>query len=162
MSLGADESARGDGRRPVRVKLIRRALKWYRSFRDRGVLFDMSTPIRTHRDLLIWQKGMALVDLVERLVATLPESELRLLADQLVRAVRSVPANIAEGHGRHTPAEFARFLTIAHASLSDVDTHLEIARRRGYLDEPSWANLDASVQELGRMIRSFRAALRRR
>ena len=122
----------------------------------------MSTPIRSHRDLLIWQKGMHLVDVVDGIVRGLPEHERHLLIDQLVRAVRSVPANIAEGHGRYAPADFARFLTIAHASLSQVDTHLEIARRRGYLGEAAWAEVDALVQELGRMIRSFRAALRRR
>ena len=122
----------------------------------------MSTPIRSHRDLLIWQKGMALVDVVDGIVRSLPEHERHLLIAQLVRAVRSVPTNIAEGHGRYTPADFARFLTIAHASLSEVDTHLEIARRRGYLGEAAWEEVDALVQELGRMIRSFRATLRRR
>ena len=122
----------------------------------------MTTPIRSHRDLLIWQRGMSLVDSVDTVIRGLPDQERFMLADQLVRAARSVPTNIAEGHGRFTPADFARFLTIAHASLSEVDTHLEIARRRGYLDEATWTTLNAMVQELGRMIRSFRAALRRR
>ncbi len=120
------------------------------------------TPIRSHRDLLIWQRGMSLVDSIDVIVRTLPHEERFLLADQLLRAARSVPTNIAEGHGRYTPADFARFLTIAHASLSEVDTHLEIAKRRGYLDEHQWVTIDASVQGLGQMIRSFRAALRRR
>src|SRR5690242_10040896 len=122
----------------------------------------MATPIRSHRELLIWQKGMALVDSIDVVIQRMPAQERHLLIDQLVRAARSVPTNIAEGHGRYTPADFARFLTIAHASLSEVDTHLEIARRRGYLDEQAWGQLDAAIQELGRMIRSFRAALRRR
>lgn len=105
---------------------------------------------------------MVLVESIDVVVQRLPDRERHLLVDQLVRAVRSVPTNIAEGHGRYPPADFARFLTIAHASLSEVDTHLEIARRRGYVSPEEWTRLDGSVQELGRMIRSFRAALRRR
>jgi four helix bundle protein len=122
----------------------------------------MSTPIRTHRELLIWQRGMTLVDAVDEMVKRLPDQERFMLADQLVRATRSVPTNIAEGHGRFTPGDFARFLTIAHGSLSELDTHLEIARRRGYLEQTEWATLNEAIQELARMIRAFRAALRRR
>ena len=122
----------------------------------------MSTPIRSHRDLLIWQKGMELVDAIDVVVQRLPDRERYLLVDQLVRAVRSVPTNIAEGHGRFGAADFARFLTIAHGSLTELDTHLELARRRKYLSDEEWSALDTSVQELGRMIRAFRAAIRRR
>ncbi len=122
----------------------------------------MSTPIRTHRELLIWQRGMVLVDAVDEMVKRLPDQERSMLADQMVRAVRSVPTNIAEGHGRFTPGDFARFLTIAHGSLSELDTHFEIARRRGYVEQAEWSSLNESTQELARMIRAFRAALRRR
>lgn len=122
----------------------------------------MAIPIRFHRELLIRQKGIALVDQVDVVVRQLPEGERFLLADQSVRAARSILANIAEGHGRYTPADFARFLTIAHASLSEVDTHLEIARRHGHIDDEEWSTLDAAIQELGRMIRSLRAALQGR
>lgn len=105
---------------------------------------------------------MALVDAADEMVKRLPEQERFMLTDQLVRATRSVPTNIAEGHGRFTPGDFARFLTIAHGSLSELDTHLEIARRRGYLEQTEWATLNEAIQELARMIRAFRAALRRR
>lgn len=126
------------------------------------ISWGMATPIRTHRELLIWQRGMDLVDSIEELVRRLPDSERFTLADQMIRSVRSVPTNIAEGHGRFTPAEFSRFLTIAHGSLTELDTHLEIAKRRGYLPESEWTVLEARTSELGRMIRAFRAALRRR
>jgi four helix bundle protein len=122
----------------------------------------MSGAIRSHRELLIWQKGIELVDVVDSLVGRFPPAELSMLTDQMVRAARSVPTNIAEGHGRYTPAELARFLTIAHGSLSELDTHLEIARRRSYLDQRAWGEINERVAELGRMIRAFRAALRRR
>ena len=120
------------------------------------------TTIRTHRELLIWQRGMALADSVEMVARTLPSHEQRILGDQMIRASRSVPANIAEGHGRFSPADFARFLTIAHGSLTELDTHLEVAKRRGYLTPEGHATLDTELQELGRMLRAFRASLRRR
>ena len=105
---------------------------------------------------------MALADRIEVLVAALPFEERERLGDQMIRAARSIPTNIAEGHGRFSPAEFARFLTIAHASLTELDTHLEIAKRRAFISNEQWGAFDSSVQELARMIRAFRASLRRR
>lgn len=105
---------------------------------------------------------MELADEVEMLARRLPESERFTLADHIIRAARSVPADIAEGHGRFSPADFARFLTIAHGSLTELDTHLEIARRRAYVTVEAWTLLSTKLEELGRMIRAFRASLRRR
>jgi len=122
----------------------------------------MTDGIRSHRELMIWQRGMALADVIELLVDRLPLGERPRLGDQMIRAVRSIPANIAEGHGRFTPADFARFLTMAHGSLTELDTHLEVAKRRAFVTLEEWNGLDASVQELARMIRAFRASLRRR
>ena len=105
---------------------------------------------------------MDLADAVEGFAKRLPVLERYALSDQVIRAARSVPTNIAEGHGRFSPPDFARFLTIAHGSLTELDTHLEIARRRSYLTSDEWTGHSAQVTELGRMIRAFRAALRRR
>ena len=142
--------------------MVMLALKWSRSAQLREVPWSMSTPIRTHRELLIWQRGMDLADAVEEFVRKLPASERFTLADQTKRAARSIPTNIAEGHGRFSPADFARFLTIAHGSLTELDTHLEFARRRSYLSDEEWKRLSSTAGELGRMIRAFRASLRRR
>ena len=109
----------------------------------------------------VWQRGVALASALDDLVATFPSSERFKLADQLSRAGRSVPTNIAEGHGRYTDGELYRFLGIASGSLSEIDTHLELARRRKYLTDPRLADLLAEVAELGKMIRAFRNSLRR-
>jgi four helix bundle protein len=122
----------------------------------------MAEGIRSHRELLIWERGMSLTDRIEELVSELPLGERGRLGDQMIRAARSVPANIAEGHGRFTPADFARFLTIAHGSLTELDTHLEVAKRRAFITAEQWTAIDGQVQELARMIRAFRASLRRR
>lgn len=92
------------------------------------------TKIRSHRDLIVWQKAMDLVVSVYGLSEAFPKSETYGLTSQVRRAVSSVPANIAEGQGRRLRGEFLNFLGNARGSLSELDTHLELAFRLKYLD----------------------------
>ena len=78
------------------------------------------------------------MDLVEAFyVATqaFPTSETFGLRSQIRRAAVSVPANIAEGAARKTTAELIQFLYIANGSLSELDTHLELAQRLGFVTD---------------------------
>lgn len=78
------------------------------------------------------------MDLVEAfyLASTdFPKEEMFGLQAQMRRAAVSVAANIAEGAARQTSAELLQFLYIANGSLSELDTHLEIARRLSYLED---------------------------
>ena len=78
------------------------------------------------------------MDLVEAFyVATeqFPVSEQFGLRSQIRRAAVSVPANIAEGAARKGTSELIQFLHIANGSLSELDTHLEIAKRLGFIEE---------------------------
>ena len=104
---------------------------------------------------------MDLADRLDKVAEGFPRTERFKLSDQLSRAGRSVPTNIAEGHGRGTDGELYRFLGFSAGSLSEVDTHLELARRRGYLAGPELEPLMNEISELGRMIRAFRNTLRR-
>ena len=88
---------------------------------------------RNHRSLVAWQKAIELVERVYAETASFPKEELFGLTSQMRRAAVSVPANIAEGAARSGAKELVRFLAIATASLSELDTHMEIARRLGYL-----------------------------
>ena len=65
-----------------------------------------------------------------------PVDERFALCDQLRRAVVSIPSNIAEGNGRNSRSEYARFLSIARGSVSEVQTQLELAERFGYVKVP--------------------------
>lgn len=67
--------------------------------------------------------------------AKLPKEELFGLQSQMRRAAVSVAANIAEGAARRSTLELLQFLGVANGSLSELDTHLEISRRLGYLDD---------------------------
>lgn len=118
-------------------------------------------PGTSHRDLRVWQAGMEIATDCYALAKRLPRDELFGLTAQLRKAAASVPANIAEGHGRYTLKESIRFLNIANGSAVEVDTHLELARRIGYLDASAVEPIQAKINTLGAMITAFKAALRR-
>ena len=84
--------------------------------------------IRSYRDLLVWQRGMGLAEGVYRLTCDFPADERFGLTSQARRAAISIPANIAEGHGRATRGAYANFLRIAHGSLKELETHLILGK----------------------------------
>src|SRR5690606_20961179 len=88
---------------------------------------------RGYKDLVVWQKAVDLAPIVYTLIRKLPAEEKFGMGDQLRRACVSVAANIAEGHGRETQGDFARFLRIARGSLAELDTIFVMAQRIGYL-----------------------------
>ncbi len=96
-----------------------------------------------YKDLNIWKESMDLVENVYRLVKLFPKEEIYALADQLKRAVVSVPSNIAEGQNRNTDKEFVQFLYIALGSASEVETQLLIAKRLNYVQ-----NIDNEINQI--------------
>lgn len=88
--------------------------------------------------------------------AAFPPDERFRLTNQIRRAACSVPANIAEGHGRFAPGDVRRFLDIANGSLTELDTHFEIAQQVGILASGSVTDVRTEIGELGRMIRAFK------
>jgi four helix bundle protein len=83
-----------------------------------------SSGISSYRDLHVWQRGMDLVVESYRLTEKLPKAELYGLVSQIRRAAVSIPANIAEGHGRYHTREFLRHLSISKGSLRELETEL--------------------------------------
>jgi four helix bundle protein len=116
--------------------------------------------IRTYRDLDVWQKSMDLVVEIYRLTRLLPPEEQFGLASQMQRAAVSIPANIAEGHGQLHKLVFVRHLSAARGSLTELETHLQIAVRLDYLNRdqarPAWVLL----QDVGRLLNGLIRALR--
>jgi four helix bundle protein len=111
------------------------------------------------RDLKIWQKSIALVEGCYRVSAKFPVEERFGLTSQIRRASTSVPANIAEGFGRWNSREFLRFLAIASGSLRELETHLVIACRLGYLGEHAIEPLFQSIDELAKMMYRMRTSI---
>ena len=85
--------------------------------------------IQSYRDLKVWQVGMDLAEECYLATRIFPKEELYGMISQIRRASASIPANIAEGHGRKTKKEYIQFLYIAQGSLKELETHLMLARR---------------------------------
>ena len=117
---------------------------------------------RDYRDLIAWQKGMALVEEVYQATRAFPREETYALTNQVRRAAVSVPTNVAEGQGRGTDPDFVRFLWIAHASVREVETLVLIAGRLGYLDPAPVNRLIDRTSEVGRIIMGLIKARRGR
>jgi len=81
-------------------------------------------------DLVAWQRCIALNQAVSELVASVADQG---LADQMLRAANAAPALIAEGFKRYTTPEFVRYLRMARGELGELQTDLEIVRRRCYV-----------------------------
>jgi len=116
--------------------------------------------VSSYRDLQVWQKATDLVVECYRLTALLPRSELYGLASQIQRAAVSVPANIAEGHGRQHLGDYLHHLSVANGSLMELETHLLIAVKLSYVEEKRLAPLLALTAEVGRMLSGLTKSLR--
>jgi len=117
--------------------------------------------IRNYADLTVWQKSMSLAELAYRTTERMPRDERYGLTSQIRRAAASIPANVAEGQGRRTDGEFLRFLSLAHGSLRELQTHIELARRLEFLTDGDTSPLRKNCDEVGRLLNGLRNAIRR-
>ncbi|WP_203558476.1 four helix bundle protein [Bacteroides sp. 519] len=108
--------------------------------------------IRTHKDLLVWQKSIDLVCAVYSLLKQYPKEELFAMSNQIRRCVVSIPANIAEGCGRRSKAELSQFLHIALGSASELETFFIISKRLNYITDQEYNDLNSSLLEIIKMI----------
>ena len=115
--------------------------------------------IRSFRDLRVWQAGIDLVRKIYELTSRFPRSEVYGLASQMQRAAVSVPSNIAEGHARESTKEYLQHLSIAQASLAELETQLEIARQLQYAFDSDVTHLLDAITSLGRQLFALRNAL---
>jgi four helix bundle protein len=115
---------------------------------------------RSHRDLLVWQEAMLLVEDVYRFTAVFPAQEQFGLVTQLRRAAVSVPSNIAEGFARATTKELLHFLSIAAGSLSELDTQVELALRLGL--RPSGEAPSKRIDDVAGQLMALSTSLKRR
>jgi four helix bundle protein len=116
--------------------------------------------IRNYEQLVVWQKSMDLVDSIYALSASWPREETYRLVDQTRRAIISVPANIAEGHGRTSKNEFLHHLSIANGSLREVETLLTISMRQGLTSQQAHDEIADRSDEVSRLLRGLMTSLR--
>ncbi|WP_342597657.1 four helix bundle protein [Cyanobacterium aponinum UTEX 3222] len=90
--------------------------------------------LKSYRDLTVWQKSMDLVVICYQLTSLFPKTEIYGLSNQIQRAAVLILANIAEGKGRNHLGDYIRHLSMANGSLKELETHLMIVGRLGYLN----------------------------
>jgi four helix bundle protein len=113
-----------------------------------------------HRELEVWQRAIDLTIEAYAIAKRLPATEKFALASQIRRSASSIPANIAEGNGQIHRGVYLRYLSVARGSLMELDSHLEVAVRIGYLKESDRAVAQSLIQRTGRMLTRLAQALR--
>ena len=101
---------------------------------------------RPHKRLDAWKLAVDLAILVYHATEGFPKEERFGLVNQIRRAAVGIPANIAEGAARKSKKEFVQYLHVARGSVSELDTHLEIARRLGFIEEALWKELNGQIE----------------
>jgi four helix bundle protein len=114
---------------------------------------------KSYRELIVWQKAMALARQAYILSRGLPKTEAYGLLSQIRRAAVSVPSNIAEGHGRLTDLQFRHFLGNARGSLYEMQTQVELAGDLGYFNEDHVRKLMEHAAEVARLINGLLASM---
>jgi four helix bundle protein len=112
--------------------------------------------IKSYKDLLIWQKGISITNLVYTLLKSFPNEEMYALTSQLKRSTVSIPSNIAEGFGRNSVKSYLNFLKISRGSLFELETQLIIAENQNYIQDIELYNkIMGLIIEEGKMINSY-------
>jgi four helix bundle protein len=108
--------------------------------------------LRNYRDLQVWSKAYALTLELYRLSRRFPKEEIYGVTSQLRRAAVSIGANLAEGCGRRTNAEMARFVRIAMGSASELDHHLLLCKDLEFLQDEDYKRTSRNLVEVRKML----------
>ena len=115
--------------------------------------------MKDFQKLKVWEKAHHLTLTLYKETKSFPREELFGLTRQIRRASSSIPANLAEGCGRDSDKELARFIQIAQGSAYELEYHLLLSYELGYLTKPIYFNLKNQTLEIQKMLRSFRNKL---
>jgi len=111
--------------------------------------------MRDFRELKVWEKAHRLTLQVYKITKKFPSDEQFGLTAQMRRAAASVPTNIAEGCGRDSERELARFMSIAGGSASEVEYQLLLACDLNYIQDEIYRELNQQINEVKRMLNTF-------
>ena len=116
--------------------------------------------MKDFRDLKVWNRAHRLaLDIYQR-TTRFPKEEQFGFVSQLRRAAASVPANLAEGCGRQSDSDFARFVHLAMGSASELEYHLLLAKDLGLLQEHDHRPLENEIIEVKKMLAALISKLK--
>jgi len=118
--------------------------------------------MRNYRDLRVWDEAHQLTLAIYKATRSFPKEERFGLTSQIRRASVSIPANLAEGCGRRSDGEMARFVQIAMGSGAELSYHLLLSKDLGFLANEEYSALNAGAERIMRMLSALSAKVRTR
>lgn len=115
----------------------------------------MNEKINTYRNLIVWQKPVALVTAIYTLTKSFPQEEKFGIVSQLNRASVSIPSNIAEGWGRESSKNYLQFLRISRGSLMETETLLEISKNLKYINDKDFKIISDNIEEVSKILQGL-------
>src|SRR3954470_21412747 len=119
----------------------------------------MEKKTQNYKDLVVWQKGIALAKAMYQLTTTFPGEEKFGLISQMRRAAVSIPSNIAEGQARHTTGEFIQFISHAEGSTAELETQLILSVELGFTVKDQTTSEFILLDDIRRMLNGLRRKL---
>ncbi|MBA4406138.1 hypothetical protein C0389_02570 [bacterium] len=111
--------------------------------------------MRDFKKLKVWERAHNLALNLYKLTKSFPKEELYGITSQLRRAVISIPTNIAEGSGKQTEKEFARYLSIAAGSASETEYLIILSKDLKFIKESVAADLIIEINEIKKMLNAL-------
>ena len=111
--------------------------------------------MRDYKKYKVWELGHEITLEIYKLTQGFPKEEIYGITSQMRRASYSIPANIVEGCGRESDAEFKRFLIISQGSANELEYFTVLAKDLGYLDIPIFTKLNDNVDKTRRSLNSL-------
>jgi four helix bundle protein len=119
----------------------------------------MNQGTQNYKDLIVWQKSIALAKTIYKFTQTFPREERFGLVSQMRRAAVSIPSNIAEGQARRTTGEFVQFISHAEGSTGELETQLILAVELSFCSKKSALPGYEMIDEIRRMLNALRRKL---
>src|SRR3954470_19154095 len=116
----------------------------------------MDKGTQSYKDLVVWQKAIAVVKSVYSLTQNFPAEERYGLVSQMRRAAVSIPSNVAEGQARHTTGEFIQFISHAEGSTAELDTQLILSIELNFCSQTDAESAFGLISELRKMLNVLR------
>ena len=118
--------------------------------------------VKSYKDLIVWQKSVALADAVYLFTKEFPATEKFGLVSQMRRAVVSISSNIAEGYERRSSRELLHFLSIAFGSAAELEVQLLFCNHQSYGNSEQQQTINLLLMEVMKLLNAFRSSIRRR
>ena len=116
--------------------------------------------MRDFRQVQVWEKSHQLTLTVYDVTKNYPREELFGLISQMRRSSASIATNIAEGCGRSSDADFARFLSMSSGSASELEYQIILSHDLKYIEEDQFYFMTNKIKEIKRMLHGFSQKLK--